>query len=156
MLRLRVSNFFFGIIFKVWNFFENLPRFLSIFLILFFLLALFSCVSTEQYSLDQPNISGDIRVWDFGQVKEGDVLEHSFLLRNFQDKPLFISNIHTSCGCTVSETPKKYLLPGEQAPIKVKFHTQGYSGLVQQQVYVHTDCVSTPIIKFSVKAEVLK
>lgn len=134
---------------------ETLPVFISIFL-LFLSLTLFSCACTGQYNLKGVKTAADIRIWDFGQVKEGEVLEHSFILRNAQDKPLVISNMHTSCGCTASETPKKHLFPGEHTPINVKFHTQGYSGLVQQYVYVHTDSVSTPVIKFSVKAEVVK
>lgn len=131
-------------------------RIISILLLFLFPLLLFSCASPKQYNLADPGTLDDIRIWDFGQVKEGEVLEHSFMLRNSQDKPLFISNMHTSCGCTVSKTPKKHLLPGEYTPINVKFHTQGYSGLVQQHVYVHTDDISSPVIKYSVKAEVVK
>jgi hypothetical protein len=116
---------------------------------------LLSCVAKEQYNLKEPNAAGDSQMWDFGQVKEGEVLEHVFVLRNFQDKPMVIVNMHTSCGCTVSQAQKKHLLPGEYTQINVKFHTQGYSGLVQQHVYVHTDDAGNPIIKFSVKADVV-
>jgi hypothetical protein len=136
--------------------YESSPIFIAIFLFFFFPVVLLSCVSKEQYNLKEPKASNDIYMWDFGQVKEGEVLEHSFILRNSKDKPVVIVNMHTSCGCTVSETQKKHLLPGEYTQINVKFHTQGYSGKVEQYVYVHTDDVSVPIIKFSVKAEVVK
>ena len=95
-------------------------------------------------------------MWDFGQIKEGVSLEHSFILKNSQEKPMVITGMHTSCGCTVSETQKKYLSPGESTRINIKFHTQGYSGRVQQYVYVHTDDAAESIIKFSVTAEVVK
>ena len=95
-------------------------------------------------------------MWDFGQVREGVSLEHSFILENSKPNPLIITNMHTSCGCTVSETQKKHLLPGEYTQINVKFHTQGYSGKVEQYIYIHTDDAYEPIIKFSVKAEVVK
>jgi hypothetical protein len=136
--------------------YESPPRFILILLIFFAPLVLFSCVSTEQHNLNESNTAADTRIWNFGQVKEGVVLEHSFILRNSWDKPLAISGMHTSCGCTVSEAPKKNLLPGEHTPINVKFHTQGYSGMVEQYVYVHTDDAMEPIIKFSIKAELVK
>ncbi len=117
---------------------------------------LLSCVAKEQYNLKEPNAADDSHMWDFGQVKEGEVLEHVFILRNLQDKPMVIANMHTSCGCTVSQAQKKHLLPGEQTQINVKFHTQGYSGKVEQYVYVHTDDASEPIIKYAIKAEVVR
>jgi len=150
-------RFFACLILKMFKYRESLFKTVSVLLLFLFPLVLFSCASPEQYNSGEPEaLLDDIRVWDFGRVKEGEVLEHSFILRNSQDKPLFISFMATSCGCTVSQTPKKNLSPGEYTPINVKFHTQGYSGLVQQHVYVHTDNPSAPVIKFSVKAEVVK
>ncbi len=94
--------------------------------------------------------------WDFGQVKEGEVLEHTFVLKNESEKTLTIKEVNTSCGCTTSKLEKKVLLPGESAEIEVKFNTKGYSGLTQQYVYVHTDSLDKPIIRFIIKAEVMK
>lgn len=137
---------------------ENHQIFLLICLIFFFPVALFSCAFKEQYNLKHPAAAqvNDIHLWDFGQAREGTSLEHSFILKNFKDRPLTITSIHTSCGCTVSKSQKKYLLPQEFTRIDVKFNTQGYSGDVEQHVYVHTDDASESIVKFSVKAEVVK
>lgn len=135
---------------------ESLPISISIFLIFFSPLFLLSCASREYLNLKESRAQDDFYLWDFGQVKEGASLEHGFILKNSKDKPLVITGTHTSCGCTVSDTQKNQLLPGEDTRINVKFNTQGYSGPVQQYVYVHTDDISQPIIKFSVKAEVVK
>lgn len=129
--------------------------FTSIFLFFFFPAVLLSCVAKGQYNLKGPKQSGDIHMWDFGQIKEGVSLEHSFILKNPKDKPLIITGMHTSCGCTVSQAQKNHLLPGESTQISVKFHTQGYSGKVEQYVYVHTDDATDPVIKFSVKADLV-
>lgn len=110
--------------------------------------------------------------WNFGKVKEGEILKHDFILKNESDKILNIKEVTTSCGCTVSEVKKKKVLPGEITSIEVKFNTKGYSGLVQQFIYVHTDDLDTstrlsvnsernrtidkPILKFIIKAEVVK
>ena len=58
---------------------------------------------------------------DFGKIKEGKNLEVSFRFKNVGDKPLVISNVSASCGCTVPETPKKPYQPGETGVIKASF-----------------------------------
>lgn len=95
-------------------------------------------------------------LWDFGRVKEGAVLKHEFILKNESGKTLTIQNVDTSCGCTASEAEKKVLSPGEETEIKVQFDTKGYSGLTQQFIYVHTDSLDNPIIRFIIKADVVK
>lgn len=98
----------------------------------------------------------DANEWDFGKVKPGVVLKHDFVLKNETNDILGINNIHTSCGCTASESAKKSLMPQESTAIKVTFNSAGYSGPVTQFVYVHTDNADLPIIKFIVKALVQK
>ncbi len=93
-------------------------------------------------------------VWDFGQVRAGDVVRHDFIIKNTKSKVLNIKEVHTSCGCTVSEVPKKVLQPGEDAPIQVKMDTKGDSGPVKQHIYVNTDDPENPVYVFVIKAEV--
>ncbi len=94
--------------------------------------------------------------WDFGRVKEGAVLKHDFVLKNESKEKLIITDITTSCGCTVSQVEKKTLLPAESTLIKVVFNSKGYSGPVQQYIYVHTDDLDKPVIRYIIKAEVIK
>jgi hypothetical protein len=98
----------------------------------------------------------DPNQWDFGKVKPGAVLKHDFILKNETNDILGINNIHTSCGCTASESAKKSLMPQESTTITVSFNSKGYSGPVTQFVYVHTDNADLSIIKFTIKAEVVK
>jgi hypothetical protein len=98
----------------------------------------------------------DPNEWDFGQVKQGVILKHDFVFKNQTKDILKINNIHTSCGCTASESDKKSLLPQESTAINVTFNSQGYSGLVTQFVYVNTDNADLAIIKFTIKAQVVK
>jgi len=98
----------------------------------------------------------DPRVWDFGNVKEGQVFKHEFMIKNESDKVLNIKEVNTSCGCTISEIEKKTLAPQESAKVKVEFKSKGYSGKVQQFIYVNTDSVDEPIIRLAIKAEVEK
>ena len=119
------------------------------------------------YSADGVETAGQVKqspqdempesyTWDFGQVKEGEIPEHSFTLENKSDKTLTIKDVNTSCGCTASRVDKKILAPGEATTIDVKFKSKGYSGAVKQYVYVHTDSIDKPILKFTIKADVIK
>ena len=73
---------------------------------------------------------------DFGKIVEGKNLEVSFRFKNVGDKPLVISNVTASCGCTVPETPKKPYQPGETGVIKASFNSAGKSGSQSKQVNV--------------------
>ncbi len=98
----------------------------------------------------------DAYTWDFGRARQGEILKHDFLLKNDSDKVLNIKSIDTSCGCTVSKTKKSALLPQEATLIEVNFDSKGYLGPVQQVVYVNTDSLDMPVIRYIIKAEVIK
>ena len=48
-----------------------------------------------------PQLSINSPVFDFGEVNEGEKLEHVFLIKNTGEANLVISSAKTSCGCTV-------------------------------------------------------
>ena len=97
----------------------------------------------------------DPNTWDFGDVKAGEVLRHDFLLKNESLNILRIKEINTSCGCTVSEVKQKILQPQEETLIEVKFNSQGYKGAVKQFIYVHTDNLDNPVLRYIIKANVV-
>ncbi len=73
---------------------------------------------------------------DFGKINEGENLNVSFRFKNTGSKPLVISSVTASCGCTVPETPKKPYAPGETGVIKASFNSTGKPNLQSKQVNV--------------------
>ena len=69
-------------------------------------------------------------------VKAGPEVEVSFRFKNTGDKPLIISDVHSSCGCTIPEKPEQPYQPGDEGTIKAKFTTEGHIGSNQKIVYV--------------------
>lgn len=65
---------------------------------------------------------------DFGDVIQGDVVEHYFEFSNVGNQPLVISNIITTCGCTAPTWPKEPIKPGEKEKIKIVFNSSGKIG----------------------------
>lgn len=70
-------------------------------------------------------ITFEEEVFDFGTVKEGEIVEHTFTFTNTGKIPLVISEARATCGCTVPEWPKDPIEPGGKSEIRVKFDTNG-------------------------------
>ena len=73
---------------------------------------------------------------DFGKITEGKILDVTFRFKNIGNKPLVISNVTASCGCTIPEIPKKPFAPGETGVIKASFNSSGKQGTQSKQVNV--------------------
>ncbi len=100
--------------------------------------------------------SNSAETWDFGQIKEGIVARHTFVFKNDTLKTLTIRDVNTSCGCTASQVKNKVLAAGEKTDIDVSFNSKNYSGSVEQFVFVNTDNIEKPVVKYAIKAEVIK
>ena len=85
--------------------------------------------------------------WDFGRIKEGERVEHSFKFKNAGTEELVISNVTSSCGCTAPEWPRTPIKPGEESKIKVEFNSAGKSDLVTKDVtiFANTNPVKTTL-----------
>lgn len=114
------------------------------------------CSAADDAALVTAPMEHESLVYNFGRVREGKVLKHRFRLKNDTGKPLRITDVNTSCGCTASKVKKKKLAPDEETAIDVAFKTKGYYGPTKQFVYVHTDDNYKPVVTFIVKANVEK
>jgi len=63
--------------------------------------------------------------FDFGKIKEGDVVNTFFEFKNIGGKDLIIKNCLGSCGCTVPQWPKEPIKPGDKGKISVQFNSKG-------------------------------
>lgn len=92
---------------------------------------------------------------DLGKVKQGQVAEVSWRLKNAGDKPLVISKVAPSCGCTVAEEPKEPIMPGGESVIKGKFNSSGqHAGEHRKQLAVIANTKTTTQHLLIFRAEV--
>lgn len=61
--------------------------------------------------------------YDFGTIEQGIPVSHEFEFANEGSAPLLISNVKTSCGCTVSKYPEEPIMPGESEKISVVYNS---------------------------------
>lgn len=83
----------------------------------------------------------DANGFDFGDLTEGQVVEHTFRFKNVGEFPLILNNVTASCGCTIPEWPREPIGPDESNTIKVRFNTKGKRGPQAKSimVYANTD-----------------
>jgi hypothetical protein len=92
--------------------------------------------------------------YDFGKVKQGDVVTHEFTFRNEGGVPLVIDRVETTCGCTTAPVSDKKIGPGKEGRIKAIFDTRGYSGRLAKYIYVFSNDGENPRRELSLVADI--
>ncbi|HXJ98361.1 MAG TPA: DUF1573 domain-containing protein [Gelidibacter sp.] len=75
---------------------------------------------------------------DFGALKNGTPVETVFKYTNTGTSPLVVSNIQSTCGCTVPSDWTKQVAPGETGEMTVKFDGRG-NGVVTKSITLTTN-----------------
>jgi len=110
----------------------------------------------EKSPILSPEDSQGQFLWDFGKVKEGEVLRHEFILKNSRPLTLKIANLQPSCSCLSAKIKNKELPPQGSTVLTISFDTKGEFGPVQQFVYLQTDNLDNPVLRYIIKARVEK
>ena len=97
--------------------------------------------------------------YDFGEVMDGEKVEHTYVFTNTGAEPLVISNAKGSCGCTVPSWPKEPIAPGESGEILVRFDSGGkgrVGGGAQTKTVTITANTTPPDTRITIKGTVNK
>ncbi|MFP4470761.1 MAG: DUF1573 domain-containing protein [Bacteroidales bacterium] len=92
--------------------------------------------SGEKASQAMPVIEFEHDVHDFGKVIQGEKVSYFFKFKNSGESNLILSNVSTSCGCTVPEFTRDPVAPGEEGSIKVTFDSDNRKGFQNKTVTV--------------------
>ena len=99
--------------------------------------------ATEQRiekSYDSSQIKFDFDNYDFGEVKDGEIVEVDFNFTNTGKSDLVIYDASASCGCTVPEYPQNInIKPGQREKLKVRFDTSNKPGKQMKSVTLTTN-----------------
>lgn len=100
----------------------------------------------------QPKASFDKTTHDFGTVLWKNPVTATFKVTNRGDKPLVISNVTTSCGCTVAEWTKEPIAPGKSGLVSSTFDAKAI-GRFQKSVGIYCNAATKPVY-LSIRGEV--
>ncbi|MCP9769108.1 DUF1573 domain-containing protein [Lacihabitans sp. LS3-19] len=88
---------------------------------------------------------------DFGEIKEGEIVNTVFKFKNVGSMPLNIISVDVTCGCTVAEKPEKPIGAGKTGEIKVEFNSAGKVGINKKYVTVTSNAVNaSEVVSFDV------
>jgi hypothetical protein len=90
---------------------------------------------------------------DYGTIAKGDDGLRVFEFTNTGDAPLIISDVKSSCGCTVPKKPDGPIAPGASSTIEVKYDTNRV-GPIRKTVTVYSNA-SEPMVALKIKGEIL-
>ncbi|MFT5078258.1 MAG: hypothetical protein ACI825_001767 [Planctomycetota bacterium] len=89
---------------------------------------------------------------DYGEIAKGSDGVRVFEFTNTGDAPLIISDVKSSCGCTVPKKPDGAIAPGASSTIEVKYDTNRV-GPIRKTVTVYSNAVEA-IKALKIKGEV--
>ncbi len=92
--------------------------------------------------------------FDFKSIYRGSEARHDFIITNSGDIPLQITNIRSSCGCTVPSIKKRKLAPGEKTTLTAIFDSGRFRGSVTKNIYVYSNDEENPVTKLSIHADI--
>lgn len=95
-------------------------------------------------------------VYDFGNVPEGEVVNHTFKFKNVGDAPLVIQNASATCGCTVPSYSKEPIPVGGTGEVQVKFNSANRVGVQNKTITITANtkpAINTVKIKGTVAAK---
>ena len=115
------------------------------------ILILFSVFLYAQQTF--PQIEFDSTTIDYGTIENGSDGERVFSFTNTGNADLIITNVKSSCGCTIPKKPEDPIAPGESSEIVVRYDTNRV-GPFRKTITVSTNQENDPIIALKIKGTV--
>jgi hypothetical protein len=91
---------------------------------------------------------------DYGTVERGGDGLCEFTFTNKGDKPLIVSNVRASCGCTVPQWTREPVASGEKGSVKVRYNTN-ITGAFNKTVIVNSNAANQ-MVSLRIKGKVVK
>ncbi len=103
----------------------------------------------------EPEIKFKETKHNFGFLRQGEVVKHSFVFTNTGSSPLVIAKAEVQCECTKVEFPKKPVMPNATDSIVVTFDSKSAIDRQERTVTVTSNALNNPAL-LTFKAVVLK
>ncbi len=103
-----------------------------------------------------PRIRFATPLYDFGRVRAGEPIRHSYVFTNTGDATLILSNVQPQCGCTAAGEWSRQVEPGKTGSIPIQFNTMNYFGSVYKQVTVTCNDKTQPMQFLQLKGTLYK
>ncbi|ODU25222.1 MAG: hypothetical protein ABS95_00395 [Verrucomicrobia bacterium SCN 57-15] len=103
-----------------------------------------------------PKIQFATPVYDFGQIKGGEVVKYTYVFTNLGGALLEISNVQASCGCTTAGEWTRQVAPGKTGSIPIQFNSGNFSGQVGKTITVTCNDPNQSTVVLQIKGNIWK
>ena len=120
------------------------------------LLAAFVGFSSVSFAQAKIEFMAKDNTIDYGTVsKDSDSGMRTFEFKNTGDAPLIITNVQSTCGCTVPSKPTEPIMPGKTGKIDVKYNMN--PGPIRKTITVESNATNVEggRVAIKIKGEVL-
>lgn len=107
-------------------------------------------------SVSGPKIQFAAPIYNFGKVKSGDLVKHTFVFTNVGGATLVVSNVQASCGCTTAGEWTRQVEPGTTGSIPIQFNSANFGGQVGKAITVTCNDTNQPSVVLQVTGQVWK
>lgn len=87
---------------------------------------------------DSVYLSDIVGIRDLGNIKHGEILESTVILKNGFEEPLVISGVEASCGCVNVEFQSEPIMPNKTAKLKLVYNSKNRQGTQ----FAHIDLIT--------------
>ena len=121
-------------------------------------LIVFLFISTISFAQNGPKIefSAKDNTIDYGKISKGsDSGIRVFEFTNTGNSPLIITDVLSTCGCTVPTKPKDPIMPGKKGKIEIKYNMA--PGPIRKTITVESNAVNVDggRVALKIKGEVI-
>ena len=104
-----------------------------------------------------PVIAWEQQTHDFGDIYQGDKVEHTYKFTNTGDEELIITNISVTCGCTLPKSwPRDPIQAGGKGEIVVAFNSTGKFGKQNKVITIVSNAINPEATQVSFNTNVLE
>lgn len=108
------------------------------------------------HSQKGPFLESKTPVWDFGDVKIGEVKEKTFSMFNGRDKEASIKNVSSCCGYTVVNVSNWEIIPGGESEVTISCDASRKTpGKDEKKVTIRSNDPDNPILQIAVTANII-
>lgn len=93
-------------------------------------------------------------MYDFGKIKEGEIVKHRFVFKNTGKGPMSIASAVPGCGCTDPDWTRGVIPAGGEGFVSAAFNSDGKSGKNEKYIDVTFGTSSVGTKKLIFKADV--
>ena len=100
-------------------------------------------------SANVPEFKWERTSYDFGKIPQGKPASITYVFTNVGKKPLVITGVHPSCGCTTNDFSKDFIQPGQKGFVKLTYNALNVGAFTKSTTVTANTIPDTILLLFN-------